>query len=80
VADHQVAHVYVRDPADVAAVTKLCEALPGVGEVLDETGKTEYGLNHERAGELVLVADADAWFTYYYWLDDARAPDFARSV
>nr|WP_221381406.1 nucleotide pyrophosphatase/phosphodiesterase family protein [Actinoplanes polyasparticus] len=80
VADHQVAHVYVRDPADVAAVTKLCEALPGVAEVLDETGKTEYGLNHDRAGELVLVADPDAWFTYYYWLDDARAPDFARSV
>ena len=22
----------------------------------------------------------DAWFTYYYWLDDARAPDFARTV
>ncbi|MCO8274967.1 alkaline phosphatase family protein [Actinoplanes sp. TRM 88003] len=80
VADHQVAHVYVRDPADLPAVTKLCEALPGVAEVLDETGKTEYGLNHDRAGELVLVSDPDAWFTYYYWLDDARAPDFARAV
>ncbi|WP_250030752.1 alkaline phosphatase family protein [Paractinoplanes maris] len=80
VADHQVAHVYVRDPGDVAAVAKVCAALPGVAEVLDETGKTEYGLNHDRAGELVLVADPDAWFTYYYWLDDARAPDFARSV
>ncbi|MEM7397105.1 MAG: alkaline phosphatase family protein, partial [Verrucomicrobiota bacterium] len=21
-----------------------------------------------------------AWFTYYYWLDDAKAPDFARTV
>jgi hypothetical protein len=28
----------------------------------------------------VAVAEADAWFTYYYWLDDARAPDFARTV
>ncbi|MCY1139004.1 alkaline phosphatase family protein [Actinoplanes sp. Pm04-4] len=80
VADHQVAHVYVRDPSDLAAVTKLCAGLPGVAEVLDETGKTEYGLNHDRAGELVLVADPDAWFTYYYWLDDAKAPDFARAV
>ena len=21
-----------------------------------------------------------SWFTYYYWLDDQRAPDFARGV
>ena len=26
------------------------------------------------------IASPDAWFTYYYWLDDARAPDFARTV
>ena len=74
VADHQIAHVYVRDPADVAAVAKLCAALPGVAEVLDADGKAAHGLDHERAGELVLVAEPDAWFTYYYWLDDARAP------
>jgi predicted AlkP superfamily pyrophosphatase or phosphodiesterase len=80
VADHQVAHVYVRDPADVAATAKLCAGLPGVGEVLDEAGKAAHGLDHPRSGELVLVADHDAWFTYYYWLDDAAAPDFARVV
>lgn len=80
VADHQIAHVYVRDPADVAEVARRCRELPGVAEVLDEAGKRSYGLDHERAGELVLVAEADAWFTYYYWLDDARAPDFARLV
>lgn len=22
----------------------------------------------------------DRWFTYYYWLDDQVAPDFARTV
>ena len=80
VADHQVAHVYVRDPADVAAVAKLCAALPGVGEVLDEAGKAAYGLDHPRSGEVVLIAEPDAWFTYYYWLDDAAAPDYARVV
>ncbi|MFC7546053.1 alkaline phosphatase family protein [Plantactinospora sp. GCM10030261] len=80
VADHQVAHVYVRDPADLPVVTKLCAAVPGVAEVLDPAGRSRYGLDHPRAGELVLVAEADAWFTYYYWLDDARAPDFARLV
>jgi predicted AlkP superfamily pyrophosphatase or phosphodiesterase len=80
VADHQVAHVYVHDRGDVPAVAKLCAALPGVGEVLDEAGKAAHGLDHARAGELVLVAEPDAWFTYYYWLDDAAAPDFARTV
>ncbi|GIE29348.1 alkaline phosphatase family protein [Actinoplanes italicus] len=73
VADHQVAHVYVRDPADVPEVSALLKDLPGVAEVHE-------GLGHERSGELVLVAEPDAWFTYYYWLDDDRAPDFARLV
>jgi hypothetical protein len=80
VADHQIAHVYVRDPADVPAVAKLCAALPGVAEVLDAEGQAAHGLDHERSGELVLVAEPDAWFTYYYWLDDAAAPDFAKLV
>lgn len=80
VADHQLAHVYVDNPADVAAVAKLCQDLPGVDLVLDREAQAEYGIDHERAGELVLVAEQGAWFTYYYWLDDARAPDFARGV
>ncbi|MEU7821884.1 nucleotide pyrophosphatase/phosphodiesterase family protein [Catellatospora sp. NPDC049133] len=80
VADHQVAHVYVADPADRAIVAKICANLPGVAQVLDESGKAAYGLDHPRSGELVLVAEPDAWFTYYYWLDDAKAPDFARLV
>jgi predicted AlkP superfamily pyrophosphatase or phosphodiesterase len=80
VADHQVAHVYVKDPADVDRVSGLLTGLDGVAEVLDRTAQASYGLDHERAGELVLVAEPDAWFTYYYWLDDAHAPDFARAV
>jgi predicted AlkP superfamily pyrophosphatase or phosphodiesterase len=80
VADHQVAHVYVKDPADLPGVRELLEALPGVAEVLDRAGQREYGLDHERSGDLVVVAEPDAWFTYYYWLDDAAAPDFARGV
>ncbi|MFD1506290.1 alkaline phosphatase family protein [Georgenia yuyongxinii] len=79
-ADHQIAHVYVREPEDVPLVRDLLAELPGVAEVLGEEGKAAYGLNHPRAGELVLLAEPDAWFTYYYWLDDARAPDFARLV
>jgi hypothetical protein len=66
VCDHQVAHVYTRD---VAAARK---ALAGLGEFA--------GVGHPRAGELVLVAPKDRWFAYPYWTDDARAPDFARTV
>jgi predicted AlkP superfamily pyrophosphatase or phosphodiesterase len=80
VADHQVAHVYVKNPADLPAVRAVCEKLEGVEQVLDEQGKRAAGLAHERAGELVLVSRADRWFSYYFWLDDARAPDYARTV
>ncbi|MFP5347712.1 MAG: alkaline phosphatase family protein [Actinomycetes bacterium] len=80
VADHQVAHVYVGDPDDVPRVRALLSQVPGVDLVLDRREQAAYGLDHERSGELVLVADRTAWFTYYYWLDDSRAPDFARAV
>jgi predicted AlkP superfamily pyrophosphatase or phosphodiesterase len=80
VADHQLAHVYVRDPARVADVKRFLEQEPGVAAVLDEPGKRAAHLDHPRSGELVALATPDAWFTYYYWLDDARAPDFARTV
>jgi predicted AlkP superfamily pyrophosphatase or phosphodiesterase len=79
-ADHQISHVYVSDRARVAEVRELFTGAPGIAEVLDEDGKREYGLDHERSGELVLIAEPDAWFTYYYWDDDAKAPDYARTV
>jgi predicted AlkP superfamily pyrophosphatase or phosphodiesterase len=80
VADHQVAHVYIAEPADVDRVRDLLKGLPGVDEVLDRSAQQRYGLDHERSGELVVVAEPGAWFTYYYWLDDDRAPEFARGV
>src|SRR6185436_11635939 len=78
VADHQIAHVYVREK--VNEVRSLLESLDGVAEVLDDQGKRRHGLDHPRAGELVAVAAPDAWFTYYYWLDPKKAPDFAPTV
>jgi predicted AlkP superfamily pyrophosphatase or phosphodiesterase len=80
VADHQVAHVYVNDAARLADVRELLERLDGVDAVLDHEGKRTWGLDHPRAGDLVAISAPDAWFTYYYWLDDRRAPDFARTV
>ncbi len=80
VADHQIAHIYVNDSSRLEEVRALLLTTPGIEQVLDEEGKQKLGLDHARSGDLVAIADADAWFTYYYWVDDDKAPDFARTV
>jgi len=80
VVDHQLAHVYVQNPARVPEVRQLLEGLDGVERVLGSDEQREIGLNHARSGELVVISRADRWFTYYYWLDPERAPDFATTV
>ena len=77
VSDHQLAHVYVRDPNDIPRVRSELESVPGISQVISPG---ELSLDHSRAGELIALAEDDSWFTYYYWLDDTQAPDFARSV
>ena len=80
VADHQVAHVYVRKQHLVPEIKELLEGVDGIERVLDAEGKREAGLDHARSGELVAVTEADRWFSYYWWLDDRVAPDYARTV
>ncbi len=80
VADHQLAHVYVARPELVPEVAQVLRGLPGVERVLDAAGQRELGLDHPRSGELVAIARPDSWFTYYHFLDDDRAPDYARTV
>lgn len=80
VADHQVAHIYCNDPSLQSSVRAVLEKQPGISEVLDAAAKQQRGLDHPRAGDLIAVAAAGAWFTYYYWDDDRLAPDFARTV
>ncbi|MHB1425083.1 MAG: alkaline phosphatase family protein [Gemmataceae bacterium] len=80
VCDHQLAHVYVADNADRQRVRDLLLGLKGVARVLDGEERADIGLRHERSGELIALADADAWFAYPFWLDDRQAPDYARSV
>ena len=80
VADHQIAHIYINDPSVAAKVREAVEKVPGVELVLDRNEQQRYGIKHERAGDLVLMADEKSWFTYYFWLDDTKAPDYARVV
>lgn len=80
VADHQVAHIYINDKTVESKVKSIISDLPGVALILDRKEQSNYHIDHERAGDLVLVADADSWFTYYFWEDDTVAPDYARVV
>jgi len=80
VADHQVAHIYLNDLSLENSVRDVLEKTSGVDKVLGKAEKIAAGIDHSRAGDLLVVANENAWFTYYYWLDDARALDFARTV
>jgi predicted AlkP superfamily pyrophosphatase or phosphodiesterase len=80
VADHQICHIYINDKSKLHKIKQLLSGVGGIELLLDEEGKKKYHLDHARSGDLVAIADKESWFTYYYWLDDARAPDFARLV
>ncbi|MFM8328349.1 MAG: alkaline phosphatase family protein [Pirellulaceae bacterium] len=77
VVDHQVAHIYVRPGEDRMAVRRLLESVDGVDFVV---APGDLQLDHPRSGDWIAVAKPDAWFAYPYWMDDAVAPDFARTV
>jgi predicted AlkP superfamily pyrophosphatase or phosphodiesterase len=80
VADHQVAHVYVNDGSLEAEARDVMASVRGVEQVLASHEKQTWSIDHPRAGDLIAIARSNAWFTYYYWFEDARAPDFARCV
>jgi hypothetical protein len=84
VCDHQVAHVYVQDSADIEAASRACGDAKGVRSLqfslVGTDGRRRMGLDHPRAGEIVVTPDPETWFAYPFWLDDRRAPDYARTV
>jgi hypothetical protein len=80
VCDHQLAHVYVNKTSDFSRVRELMSRLDGVAQVLAGNERGEVALRHPRAGDLVALAEPDAWFAYPFWFEDARAPDYARTI
>lgn len=80
VADHQVAHVYVNDRSLLREVRSLLDSVEGIEEVRGGREMWGHSVASERAGDFVAIAAPDAWFTYYFWEDDAKAPDYARCV
>ncbi|MGY3214398.1 alkaline phosphatase family protein [Mucilaginibacter sp. HD30] len=80
VADHQIAHIYINDPTVTEKVKALLKSVNGIELILDREAQKSYHIDHERAGDLVVVASENSWFTYYFWVNDALAPDYARCV
>ncbi|MGB5204868.1 MAG: nucleotide pyrophosphatase/phosphodiesterase family protein [Eudoraea sp.] len=80
VADHQIAHIYLNDPTIESKVKELLKGIEGIDRVLSHNELEEAHLNHSRCGDLLLIADKDSWFTYYFWMDDSKAPDYANMV
>src|SRR5690606_38502016 len=80
VCDHQLAHVYVKNPDDVPRVRDVVLSEPGVARALVGDERAEIGLDHRRSGEIVALSQPDAWFAYPFWLDDAGEPDYARTI
>jgi len=79
-ADHQIAHIYINDIDKIEEVRKILEEYPEIDSILDKNQQKKFNLNHERSGELVAIAKKEYWFSYYFWNDDKKAPDFARMV
>lgn len=80
VSDHQIAHIYLNDPSVKAQVIAALKQVNGIDLILDKEQQAAYHIQHERSGDIVVVAKPDSWFTYYYWLDDAKCPDYAHLV
>lgn len=80
VCDHQVAHIYLNNKSIIDEVFDLLNTIKGIDIVIEESKKEKYKINHQRSGDLIVVANQGSWFSYYYWLDEKKAPDFARIV
>jgi hypothetical protein len=80
--DHQLSHLFLAEdePGLAGKVADLFRGQEGIDEVLVGEERAKYGLDHARAGEIVLVSTANSWQAYYWWIDDQQAPRFARQV
>jgi len=78
--DHQFAHVYVQNSQQMSQVADVLKSDPLIEQIFIGDERAKMNLDHPRSGEIVILSKPNAWFAYYYWLDDANAPGFARTV
>jgi predicted AlkP superfamily pyrophosphatase or phosphodiesterase len=77
--DHQIAHIYIKTGYE-KAVRNALERVEGIDQMLDDAGQSKYRINHPRSGELIAISAKNRWFSYYWWEDRVKAPDFAKQV
>lgn len=78
--DHQIAHVIVPDRNDLERSRKVLSGVPGIKRIISGREKAETGIDHPHCGDLVLEAEDDTWFGYYWWDKAKEAPDYAGHV
>ena len=74
--DHQVAHIYAKSADEIRTLARVLD-LEGVRT---EEYPPPAAARHRRSGDLVLLAEDNAWFDYRWWTDANDAPAFARTV
>ena len=77
--DHQIAHIYIKE-GFANETKKAVESIAGIDRLLYGEEKKQLNIDHERSGEIIAISGKDKWFSYYWWYDQERAPNFTRSV
>jgi len=77
--DHQVSHVYLKNGYE-DKIKMIFESNENIVNILDKKSQKSFRINHSKSGELILCAEKDSWFNYYWWVDEKFAPPFSFSV
>jgi predicted AlkP superfamily pyrophosphatase or phosphodiesterase len=80
VVDHQIANIYIKSPLDKERIVNILKNISDIDIVITEEEKNYFNINHQRAGDIIIVANRDKWFSYYWWYDENMAPSFTRMV
>jgi predicted AlkP superfamily pyrophosphatase or phosphodiesterase len=79
--DHQIAHIYCLHNQNLKEkISKILSEYKDDFHILSDEKKISNGLNHQRSGELIAVANEGKWFAYPWWTETKSAPDFATHV
>lgn len=80
VVDHQIANIYLKSPQDKERIVNILKNISDIDIIITEVEKKSFNIDHERAGDIIVVANRDKWFSYYWWYEPLKAPSFARKV
>ncbi len=71
--DHQVAHIYLQDRNDLKQIKEIFTKTKTISQILEPK-------DHNKAGDLILLAKHGGWFSYRWWTSAKEAPEYASHV